>query len=163
MGLIDFIKGAGSKIFGTDEPAGPTAEEKAAKRAAAEAKASEALEKVVRKMSIPVQDLDVQFKSGVATIRGKAATQEVAEKAVLAVGNVNGVAQVDDQIEVLKKEPEAVYYTVKPGDYLSKIAKAQYGNASKYNIIFEANRPMLEHPDKIYPGQVLRIPPLSDN
>ena len=163
MGLIDFIKGAGSKIFGTDEPEGPTPEEKAAKRAAAEEKASSALENVVRQMNIPVSQLDVKFSAGVATISGQAETQEVAEKAILAVGNVNGVAQVDNQIEVLNQEPEAVYYTVQPGDYLSKIAKAQYGNASKYNVIFEANRPMLEHPDKIYPGQVLRIPPLSDN
>lgn len=163
MGLIDFIKGAGSKIFGADEPVGPTPEEKAAKREEAEAKASAALENVVHKMNIPLEGLDVKFSKGVATITGKAETQEIAEKAVLAVGNVNGVAQVDNRIEVLKKEPEAVYYTVKPGDYLSKIAKAQYGNASKYNIIFEANRPMLEHPDKIYPGQVLRIPPLNEN
>ncbi len=163
MGLIDFIKGAGSKIFGTDEPEGPTPEEKAEKKAAAEARASEALENVVRKMDIAVQELDVKFSGGVATINGTTETQEVAEKAVLAVGNVNGVSQVDNQIEVLNKEPEAVYYTVQSGDYLSKIAKAQYGNASKYNIIFEANRPMLQHPDKIYPGQVLRIPPLSEN
>ena len=163
MGLISFIKGAGSKLFGTDEPEGPTPEEKAAKRAAAEAKASEALENVVHKMNIPVQNLDVKFSAGVATIKGTAETQEISEKAIVAVGNVNGVAQVDDQIDVLNKEPEAVYYTVQSGDYLSKIAKAQYGNASKYNVIFEANRPMLEHPDKIYPGQVLRIPPLNDN
>jgi nucleoid-associated protein YgaU len=55
--------------------------------------------------------------------------------------------------------PEATFYTVKSGDTLSKIAKDQYGNASKYPAIFEANRPMLLDPDKIYPGQVLRIPP----
>lgn len=163
MGLIDFIKGAGSKLFGTEEPSGPTPEEKAAKRAAAEAKAADALENVVRQMRLPVENLDVKFRAGVATIRGEADTQEVAEKVVLAVGNVNGVSQVDNKLEVRNKQPEAVYYTVQAGDYLSKIAKAQYGNASKYNIIFEANRPMLEHPDKIYPGQVLRIPPLSDN
>ena len=45
------------------------------------------------------------------------------------------------------------------GDTLSKVAKEFYGNANKYPVIFEANRPMLSHPDKIYPGQVLRIPP----
>jgi LysM repeat protein len=43
------------------------------------------------------------------------------------------------------------------GDTLSKIAKQYYGNANKYQAIFEANRPLLAHPDKIYPGQVLRI------
>jgi nucleoid-associated protein YgaU len=52
-------------------------------------------------------------------------------------------------------------YTVKSGDTLSAIAKEQYGDAMKYPQIFEANKPMLENPDKIYPGQVLRIPPLS--
>lgn len=163
MGLIDFMKNAGSKLFGTDEPEGPTPEEKAAKKLAAEAKASDALEKIVSKMNIPIIELEVKFKEGVATITGRAETQEVAEKAVLAVGNVNGVAQVDNRIEVLNKEPEAIYYTVQPGDYLSKIAQVQYGSANKYDIIFEANRPMLQDPDKIYPGQVLRIPPLSDN
>jgi nucleoid-associated protein YgaU len=54
--------------------------------------------------------------------------------------------------------PEAVFYTVKSGDTLSKIASEHYGSASKYPTIFEANRPMLSDPDKIYPGQVLRIP-----
>jgi len=56
-------------------------------------------------------------------------------------------------------EPEAKFYTVVSGDSLSKIAKEYYGNAMKYPVIFEANKPMLSHPDKIYPGQVLRIPP----
>ena len=50
-------------------------------------------------------------------------------------------------------------YTVQKGDTLSKISKEQYGDANKYQQIFEANKPMLTHPDKIYPGQVLRIPP----
>ncbi len=157
MGLIDFIKGAGAKIFGRED-----AEEKAEKREEANAKASAALENVVRQMNIPIQDLDVKYNASVATIRGKAETQEVAEKAVLAVGNVNGIAQVDNQIEVLNKEPEATYYTVQKGDYLSKIAQTHYGDAQKYNVIFEANKPMLKDPDLIYPGQVLRIPNLNN-
>jgi len=44
------------------------------------------------------------------------------------------------------------------GDTLSAIAKEMYGSANKYPVIFEANKPMLTDPDKIYPGQVLRIP-----
>jgi nucleoid-associated protein YgaU len=47
------------------------------------------------------------------------------------------------------------------GDNLSHIARKYYGDANKYPVIFEANRPMLSHPDKIYPGQSLRIPPLG--
>jgi len=79
---------------------------------------------------------------------------------------VAGIAEVDDQIvvdvlEPVVVEPEKQFYTVKKGDFLSKISKEVYGNAMKYNIIFEANRPMLKHPDKIYPGQVLIIPPLE--
>ncbi|MCB1610239.1 MAG: LysM peptidoglycan-binding domain-containing protein [Xanthomonadales bacterium] len=54
-------------------------------------------------------------------------------------------------------------HTVQKGDTLSKIAKEVYGNAGKYPIIFEANQPMLSHPDKIYPGQVLRIPALGED
>jgi nucleoid-associated protein YgaU len=74
---------------------------------------------------------------------------------------VNGIAEVDDNLEVLNPAPEAVFYTVQKGDTLSLIAKAQYGDMMKYPVIFEANKPMLTHPDKIYPGQVLRIPALD--
>ncbi len=84
------------------------------------------------------------------------------EKIVLAVGNTAGIGRVDDQFEIENPEPEATFYTVQSGDSLSKIAKQQYGNAMKYPAIFEANEPMLTDPDKIYPGQVLRIPPLAD-
>ncbi len=49
-------------------------------------------------------------------------------------------------------------YTVKSGDTLSAIAKQFYGHANKYNMIFEANRDILDDPDKIKPGQILKIP-----
>lgn len=67
---------------------------------------------------------------------------------------------MEDRITVANPEPEANFYTVQSGDTLSKISKAQYGDPMKYNTIFEANKPMLQHPDEIYPGQVLRIPAL---
>ena len=80
------------------------------------------------------------------------------KKVVLVVGNSEGIATVDDQMTVQHTEPEAQFHTVVSGDSLSKIAKHYYGDAMKYPVIFEANKPMLSDPDKIYPGQVLRIP-----
>ncbi|GJM29689.1 MAG: peptidoglycan-binding protein LysM [Cyclobacteriaceae bacterium] len=158
MGLIDFIKNAGEKLFGTDEP---SAEEIASKREAENSRISDSLLKAVRMNGIPIKDLEVRYNGGIATIKGQTESQSDAEKAVLVIGNVKGVGRVDDQIKVLTPEPQAVFYTVKSGDSLSKIAKTQYGDAMKYPVIFEANKPMLKDPDKIYPGQVLRIPPLN--
>ena len=94
-------------------------------------------------------------------LKGTAKTQAEAEKMIIAAGNNAGVADVESQIEVEEPAPEATFYEVVSGDSLSKIAKAQYGDAMKYPVIFEANKPMLSDPDKIYPGQVLRIPPLE--
>ena len=54
--------------------------------------------------------------------------------------------------------PAAKTYTVKSGDTLSAIAKSQLGSAGDYMKIFEANRDQLSDPDKIKPGQVLKIP-----
>lgn len=164
MGIVSFIKDAGDKLFGTDEieaPKGPTAEEKLATKNAAEAKASAALKNLVEKKGFEIDNLDVVYADKVAAIYGTTEGQATAEKAVLTIGNINGVSEVNNQLEVVKPTKEAVYYTVQSGDWLSKIAKSQYGDANKYNVIFEANKPMLEHPDKIYPGQVLRIPPLD--
>jgi len=93
------------------------------------------------------------------TVSGLAADQATKEKEVLCYGNVERVAHVNDMMTVATPADESKYYTVVKGDTLSKIAKEFYGNANKYPQIFEANKPMLTHPDKIYPGQLLRIPP----
>ncbi|MED5752237.1 peptidoglycan-binding protein LysM, partial [Enterobacter hormaechei] len=82
---------------------------------------------------------------------GEVASQEEKEKILLALGNVAGVSSVEDKITVAQAAPEARFVTVKKGDTLSAIAKAEYGNANAYMKIFEANKPMLSHPDKIYP------------
>jgi nucleoid-associated protein YgaU len=153
MGLIDFIKDAGELIFGqTKEP--PSADVNA------ESAASAALTKSVTDLGIPIENLSIQVKGDVAMVSGTAKSQADREKVVLAVGNIKGIAQVDDQIAVETREAEATFYTVQRGDTLSKIARELYHDASKYPVIFEANRPMLKDPDKIYPGQKLRIPPL---
>jgi nucleoid-associated protein YgaU len=151
MGLIDFVLGAGDKIFGPKE----SDQERSAK-----------LENQVRRMGLPVEMLRIDVKGEQATVSGKVSTQADREKIVLTVGNTNGISKVDDRLELVakkeeKKEPEAKYYTVVKGDTLSKIAKTSYGDAMKYPVIFEANKPMLKDPDKIYPGQVLRIPPVA--
>lgn len=96
--------------------------------------------------------------SDLATIKGQVKSQADKEKIILAVGNVDHVAQVDDQMTVAEPAPQSQFYTVQSGDNLSKIAKQYYGDANQYNKIFEANRPLLKNADDIYPGQVLRIP-----
>ena len=111
---------------------------------------------------IAVKDIDIEEKDdGKLIIRGTARNQEEAEKAIIAAGNNEGVEEVESQIVIEEGPKPSTMYEVKSGDTLSKIAKAHYGDAMKYPVIFEANRPMLSDPDKIYPGQVLRIPPLS--
>jgi nucleoid-associated protein YgaU len=166
MGLIDFVKNAGAKIFGKEEeevkktaPKAPTPEE--FKKLLERRRAAHLVEQI-GKHGFEVEELSVLVKGDVAKISGKVADQATREKVVLVVGNTNGIGQVDDQLEVVAPEPEAKYHTVERGDTLSKIAKEHYGNAMKYPVIFEANKPMLTDPDKIYPGQVLRIPALED-
>ena len=112
-------------------------------------------------MNLDATALTVKFDgaSGTVTVMGVAPDQQTREKIVLCCGNVSGVSQVDDQMSVLETYDESRWYTVVRGDTLSKISKEHYGDANKYMTIFEANKPMLTHPDKIYPGQMLRIPP----
>jgi len=91
-------------------------------------------------------------------VSGQVAERTAKDKILLCCGNVEGVAKVQDNLKVNNPSPESQYYTVVSGDTLSKIATRFYGDAKKFNLIFDANRPMLSHPDKIYPGQNLRIP-----
>ncbi|WP_452224858.1 peptidoglycan-binding protein LysM [Lacinutrix chionoecetis] len=161
MGLFSFIKNAGAKIFGIGKTDKEEAAEAAATEVREEAAAARKLEETIRDLDLKVEGLSVHIDDDAATISGKAHDQATREKAILVVGNSNGIATVDDQMTVENKEPEAQFHTVVSGDTLGKIAKKFYGNAMKYPVIFEANKPMLEHPDKIYPGQVLRIPALD--
>lgn len=156
MGLWDFVKEAGAKLTGKEK-----AEDQSKTEAFEELRKGNTLMQHVLAMGLKIEGMKITYDDGVATIRGTCPSQEAREKIVLTVGNVAGVSQVDDQIVVEKVEPAAVFYTVVAGDTLSKIAKAHYGDAMKYPVIFEANKPMLAHPDKIYVGQTLRIPPLS--
>lgn len=171
MGLFSFISTAGEKLFG-----GTQIDENAVREHVL------GLGLKLRAFSV----VAFQNEKKVALI-GRADTLEDKEKAILAAGNVKGVESVDDRLRVVAEaadtsetpptpaasadadtpevelseaeQPTARFYTVVSGDTLSAIAKREYGSANEYPRIFEANRPMLSHPDKIYPGQVLRIPP----
>ncbi|MGJ5641677.1 peptidoglycan-binding protein LysM [Formosa sp. S-31] len=158
MGLFSFIKDAGANIFGIGKS---TAEEAADAKLAAETAAAAKLKETVSDLSLKVSGLDIVIQGDRATVTGAAYDQATKEKVVLVVGNSAGIATVDDQMTVENPEPEAKFHTVVSGDTLGKIAKTYYGNAMKYPEIFEANKPMLKDPDKIYPGQVLRIPVLE--
>ena len=155
MGLFDFVKGIGKKNTAQPVEQQPTVQ--------SEPSAQEIANKLlglVKSLDLEIKGLSVSYNSttDLATVRGEAQSQADREKVVLAIGNTDHVAQVDDQMTVATPEPESKFYTVKSGDNLSKIAKEMYGDANQYPKIFEANKPMLEHPDKIFPGQVLRIP-----
>ena len=158
MGLFSFLKNAGAKIFNKKENAPKPSEVESQQAENLEKHRAFLLRQVVLALGIEVKDLDIQLQGETAIIKGTTESQADREKIVLAVGNVEGIAQVDDQMEVVNPEPEADFHTVERGDSLSKIAKKYYGNAMRYPEIFEANKPMLSDPDKIYPGQVLRIP-----
>ncbi len=157
MGLFSFIKDAGAKLFGHEEK--KDLETKSIEELNYE-KAQKLMQEI-KSLGLPVDDLNIVIVEDKAIVFGTPADQATKEKIILTVGNTEGIAQVDDKMEVANPEPEATFYTVKKGDYLSKIAKEVYGDASKYNVIFEANKPMLKDPDLIYPGQVLRIPALD--
>ncbi len=178
MGIFDFMKSAGEKIF---QPG--------------DSKRENAIEKHLGSYGGDYSGVRVEVNGDTAVLTGNVGSTAAREKAVLIAGNIDGIDKVDDRLTVTASaggKPDfsnvsggvasseagigsgsagAMHgsaggegwqsrtYTVKSGDTLSKIAKDFYGEAGKYNQIFEANKPMLKDPDKIYPGQVLRIPP----
>ena len=157
MGLFSFIKNAGEKLFGKDEK--EVAAQAAANVDDLNTKAAAAIQTYIEKQNLGLTGLAVAFDgaSGKVTLNGSAPSQEAAEKAVLAAGNVTGVSDVDNNLQ-FPAEAAAQYHDVVSGDTLAAIAKQYYGDANQYMKIFEANKPMLSHPDKIYVGQKLRIP-----
>lgn len=154
MGLFSFVKNAGAKIFGAGKE-----EVKEPKQ-----RANRVLEHL-RRFNLRTDGVTASLMDeDKLVLTGQVDTLQEKTRILATAGNIAGIAEVEDNINIAeeaKAELEKQFYTVKSGDYLSKIAKAVYGDANKYNVIFEANKPMLEHPDKIYPGQVLVIPPLE--
>lgn len=164
MGLFSFIKEAGEKLFGAKEVEQAATVKDTASLEQLNAKAADAIKQYIEVQNLGVSNLGVTFDgaSGKVTVHGNAPSREAFEKVTLAAGNVAAVQQVENkmQIDGAAAGADAQYHDVVKGDTLSAIAKKYYGDANKYNAIFEANKPMLSHPDKIYPGQKLRIPPL---
>ncbi|MEO9969089.1 MAG: peptidoglycan-binding protein LysM [Hyphomonadaceae bacterium] len=147
MGIFNFVANAGKRLLGRGDEVKPADSAAAIKEEIA---------------GLDLGDVDVEVEGGKVRLSGATASQELREKIILAAGNIDGIDTVEDTIETADAAPEATFHTVESGDTLGAIAKKAYGNAMKYPVIFEANKPMLSHPDKIYPGQVLRIPALED-
>jgi len=166
MGFLDFIKEAGEKLTGGGDDEAPEPRQ-APTKSPEEVKSfhnrrrAMGLVKMLESHGFEIEEMSVRVDDDMATVSGKVEDQATKEKVLLAVGNTEGIARVDDKIEVVAAEPEAQFHTVVSGNTLGGIAKQYYGNAGKYPVIFEANKPMLTDPDKIYPGQVLRIPPIE--
>lgn len=140
MGIWSFVKDAGKSLFGAAE--------------AAEAPQADALKAELADLGLDASGIDIAVDGDTVKLSGAAVSQEVKEKVIAAVGNVEGIATVED--DVAGGDP--VFHTVEKGDNLWKIAEKALGNGARYTEIFEANKPMLKDPDLIYPGQVLRIP-----
>lgn len=141
MGLFDFMKNTGKKIFGNDEDAG------------------EKIKEHIESDNPGVQNLKVEYKDGVASLSGTAETPEAMEKAVLMAGNVEGVAEVQaDGLSAPAPTQSVEYYVIQKGDTLWALAQKYYGNGAEHQRIFEANREVIKDPNSIFVGQKIRIP-----
>jgi nucleoid-associated protein YgaU len=141
MGLFDFVKEIGRKLFNREE------------------EAAEKIKKHIEETNPGIDGLQVEFKNGVVSISGQATSAEAMEKAVLMAGNVQGVSEVNiDKLQAPPVQAKVEYYIIKKGDTLSAIAKQFYGKANDYPKIFEANREVIKDANLIFPGQKIRIP-----
>ncbi len=141
MGLFDFAKDFGKKLFGIDDDP------------------ADKIKQHIEESNPGVDPFDVAYEDGKVTLSGQASSQEAYEKAILMAGNVKGVIEVSaENLSAPEPEVKVEYYVIEKGDTLSKIAKTYYGDAMEYPRIFEANREVIQDPDLIYPGQKIRIP-----
>ncbi len=143
MGFFDFIKDAGAKILGKGDD-------------------NENVKKLIEdeKETMPIDDLDVRVEGDTVYLSGKAKSADDKVKAALIAGNIEGVSKVNaDDLETDDAQAiEDLFYEVQKGDTLWRIAEIYYKDGSRYKEIFEANREVIKDPDKIYPGQMIRIP-----
>ena len=138
MGLWNFVKDAGKSVFGKKDPE-PNADDLLAE---------------IEALGLEAEGIEVAVDGDKVKIGGTVTSKEAKEKIIMAAGNIAGVASVEDTLE----GDDPVFHEVKKGDTLWAIASKTLGNGARYTEIFEANKPMLSHPDKIYPGQMLIIP-----
>lgn len=154
MPLFSFVRDAGASIFGADE------------EAAESQVRSRRIKDHLRHFDLRVDGIEAELEGDTLVLTGEADTLREKNRILATAGNVRGIGSIDDRITLDASEPaadaETPFYTVQSGDYLSKIAREVHGDANKYGLLFEANRPMLESPDAIYPGQVLVVPALED-
>jgi nucleoid-associated protein YgaU len=169
MGSFSFTKDAGANVF---------TENKAA------TEKTELILAHLKKYDLIPDNMTASFEGEKLVVEGEVNSIQEKNKILATAGNIHGISEIEDRIsvagvagstwgtegtEVVAEEASQTadidtnkqFYTVKKGDYLSKIAKTVYGNANKYPVIFEANKPMLKDANLIYAGQVLVIPPLE--
>lgn len=159
MGLFDSIK----KTLGKSEP---------------EADVTTAPSQLLREAGLDPSGLKFGFGAASITVGGTIADESERQKIIDVLAAIPGIDQVrDDMVVAVSPAPkpaappaappasppaagetEARTYTVVSGDTLWKIAERMYGNGSQYMKIYEANTDILEHPDRIFPGQKLVIP-----
>jgi nucleoid-associated protein YgaU len=146
MGLFDFVRNIGKKLFPDSAP-----KEDAATKILHEIEGG----------NLGISGLQVAYdpSNGKCTLAGECPTAEAMQKAVLLAGNIQGVSEVDiSGLKVPAPKEKVEYYIIVSGDTLSKIAKHYYGDANKYPRIFEANREVIKDANLIFPGQKIRIP-----
>lgn len=159
MAIWDFVKNAGKSVFGKAEAATPSAPTPSAPAQSDDtARKVAALKAELRALKLDSDDVHLTLKGDTVKVESRGADRATMEKLILAVGNIEGIASVDADLPEEATQKAPVFHTVQKGETLSAIAKEYLGSANKYHAIFEANRPMLSDPDKIYPGQTLRIP-----
>ncbi len=143
MGLFDFVRNIGERIFGKDEDPATKIREH------------------IESRNLGLENFRVEFQEsdGKVFLQGQAPSAEAKEKAILLAGNVNGVSEVyAEKLTAPEQQIKVEYYTIQSGDTLSKIAKSYFGDAMAYPKIFEANREVIKDANLIYPGQKIRIP-----
>jgi nucleoid-associated protein YgaU len=143
MGMFDFIKDAGAKLLGIGDD-------------------SENIKGLIAKNSktMPIENLDVVVDGDTVILKGSAKNAEDRAKAALIAGNIEGVSKVIfDDVSIADETviPEIIY-EIQKGDTLWRVADIYYKDGSRYPEIVEANQEVIKDADKIYPGQMIRIP-----